>query len=45
MENFGTEMGDMPVAETVLNQLLCLPMHQEVTKENVSYIHDALLRQ
>ena len=43
MKNFGTEMGDLPVSETVLNKVMCLPMHYEITKENVSYIHDALV--
>jgi dTDP-4-amino-4,6-dideoxygalactose transaminase len=32
MENFGKGTVDMPVAETVLNQVLCLPMHYDVTK-------------
>jgi perosamine synthetase len=43
MENFGTQMGDFPTSEHVLNQVLCLPIHYEVTEENVSYIHDALI--
>jgi dTDP-4-amino-4,6-dideoxygalactose transaminase len=43
MENYGTAMGDLPVAEKILNQVLCLPMHYEITKENVAYIHDALV--
>jgi perosamine synthetase len=42
MQNFGTKMGDLPVAEQVLNKTMCLPMHYEVTKENVEYITDAL---
>ena len=36
-------MGDFPVAEQVLNKVMCLPMHYEVTKENVDYIADALV--
>jgi dTDP-4-amino-4,6-dideoxygalactose transaminase len=43
MQNFGTGIGDLPVAEKVLNQVLCLPMHYEVTEENVAYIRDALV--
>ncbi len=43
MKNFGTKMGDLPVSETVLNKVMCLPMHYEITKENVSYIQDALV--
>ena len=35
-------MGDLPVAEKVLNQVLCLPMHYEIIRENVAYIHNAL---
>jgi perosamine synthetase len=42
MENFGTKIGDFPVAETVLNKVICLPMHCGLTKENVSDICDAL---
>jgi perosamine synthetase len=42
MNNFGTRLGDMPVAEKVLNQVLCLPMHYEITKENIDYIQNAL---
>ena len=43
MNTFGTKMGDFPVAETVLNKVLCLPMHYAVTKENVDYICEALV--
>jgi dTDP-4-amino-4,6-dideoxygalactose transaminase len=42
MEKFGTGFGDMPVAERVLNQVLCLPIHYEITKENVDYTHECL---
>ena len=42
LENFGTRMGDLPVSEHVLNQTICLPMHYEITEENVDYICDAL---
>ncbi len=43
METFGTRMGDLPTAERVLKQVLCLPMHCGVTEENVAYIRDALV--
>lgn len=43
MQNFGTGIGDFPVAETVLNKVLCLPMHYCITQENVDYVHDALV--
>ena len=43
MENFGTKMGDFPVAEKVLNKVLCLPMHYGITKENVDYVRDSLV--
>ncbi|MCL5949558.1 MAG: DegT/DnrJ/EryC1/StrS family aminotransferase, partial [Candidatus Bathyarchaeota archaeon] len=43
MENFGTREGDLPTSERVLKQVLCLPMHYSVTKENVEYIQDALV--
>lgn len=42
-ENFGTGLGDFPVAERVLNKVMCLPMHFGVTKENVEYVRDALV--
>jgi dTDP-4-amino-4,6-dideoxygalactose transaminase len=41
-ETFGTKEGDQPNAERVLPQVLCLPMHYGITKENVAYIRDAL---
>ncbi len=43
MENFGTKKGDLPIAETVLNKVLCLPMHCGLTKENIDYIRDSLV--
>jgi perosamine synthetase len=43
METYGTKMGDFPVAEGVLKQVLCLPMHYGVTKENVDYIRTSLV--
>ena len=42
-ENFGTREGDLPASERVLKQVLCLPMHYGITKENVDYIAAALV--
>ncbi len=41
-ENHGTRMGDLPTSEHILNQVLCLPVHYEVTEENVEYVRDCL---
>jgi perosamine synthetase len=35
--------GNFPVAEKVLEKILCLPMHYGITEENVEYISDALI--
>jgi perosamine synthetase len=43
MTTYGTKMGDYPTAERVLNQVLCLPMHVAIKKENVAYIRDSLV--
>ncbi len=43
MQTYGTRMGDFPAAERVLKQVLCLPMHVGVTKENVDYIRSSLV--
>lgn len=40
--NMPTREGDLPVAETVLKQVLCLPMHLKVTEEDAQYVVDAL---
>ncbi|MCL5877792.1 MAG: DegT/DnrJ/EryC1/StrS family aminotransferase [Candidatus Bathyarchaeota archaeon] len=42
-ETYGTRAGDLPTAERVLPQVMCLPMHCGVTKENVKYIKNALI--
>jgi dTDP-4-amino-4,6-dideoxygalactose transaminase len=42
MEAYGTRMGDFPNAERVLKQVLCLPMHCAVSRENVTYITESL---
>lgn len=42
MENFGTRMGDFPIAEQVLNKVLCLPMHCGLTQQDVTYVRDSL---
>ena len=43
VEILGSRMDHLPVAESALNKVLCLPMHYCITKENVDYIHDALV--
>ncbi len=43
MNTYGTREGDLPTAERVLKRVLCLPMHYAITKDNVDYIHDALV--
>ncbi|MCL4430363.1 MAG: DegT/DnrJ/EryC1/StrS family aminotransferase, partial [Chloroflexi bacterium] len=43
MENFGAKQGDLPTSERVLKQVLCLPMHYGVTKENIEYIRGSLV--
>jgi perosamine synthetase len=41
-ENWGSKEGDLPTSERVLPQVMSLPMHYGITKENVAYIRDAL---
>ncbi len=43
MKTYGTRIGDLPQAETVLPQVLCLPMHIGLSDENVKYIGDSLI--
>ncbi len=42
LENY-SHRGDFPVAEKVLKQVLCLPMHAGLTRENLEYIVNALV--
>jgi dTDP-4-amino-4,6-dideoxygalactose transaminase len=42
-ETYGTKLGDFPTAESVLTHVLCLPIHVEVTKEDIFYIRDSLV--
>jgi dTDP-4-amino-4,6-dideoxygalactose transaminase len=42
METYGTRMGDMPSAERVLKQVMCLPMHYQLTKQTIQHICEAL---
>lgn len=42
-EVFGTKEGVFPTAEKVLKQVMCLPMHYCITKEDVDYIKGALV--
>jgi perosamine synthetase len=41
-ENFGTRQGEFPVSETVLKQVLCLPIHPGITKDTARYVVDSL---
>jgi perosamine synthetase len=43
IKTFGSQRGHFPIAESVLNQVLCLPMHYNITRENVDYICNALV--
>ena len=43
-KNFGRREGDLPVAERVLRKVLCLPMHLNLTEDDVRYISEALDR-
>jgi perosamine synthetase len=40
--NFTIRNGDLSVSETVLKQVLCLPMHMGMTNEVAQYVIDAL---
>ncbi len=42
IENFGTRLGDFPIAEKVLKQVLCLPMNLELKYDDVNYVRDAI---
>jgi dTDP-4-amino-4,6-dideoxygalactose transaminase len=42
LENYNHK-GEFPVAERVLSSVLCLPMHANLTQENLKYITDALV--
>jgi dTDP-4-amino-4,6-dideoxygalactose transaminase len=42
-ENFGCKEGDMPVSESVLKSVLCLPMHPSLTTEDTRYVAEALV--
>ncbi len=41
-ENFGTQLGDLPVSENVLKKVLCLPMHVGMNRETVEYVASSL---
>lgn len=43
METFGSCVGDLPIAERVLKQVMCLPMHYLLTKQTVDYVSEALV--
>jgi perosamine synthetase len=40
--NFKTREGDLPVSETVLKQVLCLPIHPGITHDNARYVINSL---
>ncbi len=42
LENY-SHKGEFPVAEAVLQKVLCLPMHVNLTQENLEYITDAFV--
>jgi dTDP-4-amino-4,6-dideoxygalactose transaminase len=42
LENY-VKNGEFPVAERVLKSVLCLPMHANLTLENLKFIKDALI--
>ena len=41
-KNFGSKEGDFPVSESVLKQVLCLPMHLGITQEIAQYVVEGL---
>lgn len=41
-ENFGTKEGDLPISESVLKRVICLPMHAGLGKEDAEYVSNAL---
>lgn len=41
-EHFGTREGDLPVAESVLRRVLCLPMHAALSDEDAFYVAESL---
>ena len=43
-ENLGTKEGDLPISETVLKQVLCLPMHLGVTPDRAEYVVNSVKR-
>ncbi len=42
LKNFRTKKGDFPVAESVLKQVLCLPIHVGITEEVSQYVIESL---
>jgi perosamine synthetase len=42
-KTFGTGPGDFPIAESVLKQTMCLPLHCGLTGQDVDYVIDALI--
>jgi dTDP-4-amino-4,6-dideoxygalactose transaminase len=44
VKSFGTKMGDLPISESVLKRVVCLPMHAGLGKEDAEYVSNALHR-
>jgi len=44
MKSFGTKMGDLPISESILKRVVCLPMHAGLGKEDAEYVSNALHR-
>lgn len=42
--NLGYHRGDFPVAERVCREILCLPMHPYLTKKQIEYVSQTLIR-
>ncbi|MEM2129223.1 MAG: DegT/DnrJ/EryC1/StrS family aminotransferase, partial [Candidatus Bathyarchaeia archaeon] len=42
IEHFGTREGDLPVAESVLRRVLCLPMHAAMSDADAFYVAESL---
>ena len=42
MSNLNTRRGDLPISETVLQEVLCLPIHLGINDETANYIVDSL---
>ncbi|NIV71182.1 MAG: polysaccharide biosynthesis protein, partial [Calditrichae bacterium] len=41
-DRFGYTFGDFPVAENILDRIICLPIHPQLTVEEIFYVKQAL---